>query len=266
QIVADPHGQWIDPGRTASEVLTATPEAVCRSLVAADAAPAGEEWVARWRAAESTAQLTIASVIDAHDELTEPGIARAVTGCLPASATLLVASSMPIRDVEWYGAPAMSCRVVANRGANGIDGLVSTALGVAAASGTTVALLGDLAFLHDSGGLVGAARRGLDCTFVVVDNDGGGIFSFLPQASAVSAEVFERFWGTPHGVDLSALAAAHDLPVSSVTTAAEVAGAVLAAVETGGVRVVLLRTDRSANVGVHDELTAAVTAALSASG
>jgi 2-succinyl-5-enolpyruvyl-6-hydroxy-3-cyclohexene-1-carboxylate synthase len=171
---------------------------------------------------------------------------------------------MPIRDVEWFGDPAMTCRVVANRGANGIDGTVSTALGVAAGTaGPVVALLGDLAFLHDAGGLLGAVRRGVDCTFVVVDNDGGGIFSFLPQAG-LPRDRFELLWGTPHGIDLGALAAVHGLPVTVVSTAGGVRAAVLAGMADGGVRLVLARTDRAENVVVHDELQAAVAAALSA--
>jgi 2-succinyl-5-enolpyruvyl-6-hydroxy-3-cyclohexene-1-carboxylate synthase len=122
-------------------------------------------------------------------------------------------------------------------------------------------MLWDLAFLHDSGGLVGAARRGIDCTFVVVDNDGGGIFGFLPQA-ALDPDVFERLWVTPHGTDLRALAAGHGLHVDEVDTAADVAPAVLAAVSAGGVRIVLARTDRQANVALHADLVAAVLAAL----
>jgi 2-succinyl-5-enolpyruvyl-6-hydroxy-3-cyclohexene-1-carboxylate synthase len=185
-----------------------------------------------------------------------------VTGTLGADSALVVASSMPIRDVEWYGHPAMACRVLANRGANGIDGLVSTALGVAAGwPGPAAALLGDLAFLHDGGGLLGAARRVVDCCLVVVDNDGGGIFGFLPQAE-LAPDRFERLWGTPHGLDLAALAAVHGLAVEVVSTAAEVGPAVTASVEAGGVRMVLARTDRAANVAVHAELSAAVVEAV----
>ncbi len=134
-------------------------------------------------------------------------------------------------------------RFHANRGVNGIDGFVSTVLGVAAASdGPTVALVGDLCFLHDSNGLLGAVDRGVDATFVVVDNDGGGIFSFLPQADL--PEHFETLFGTPQRVDLGALAAVHGIPVTEVGEAAEFEPALAAAVEGGGVRVVRVRTDR----------------------
>src|SRR5207247_3635950 len=119
-------------------------------------------------------------------------------------------------------------------------------------------LLGDLAFLHDQGGLLNAARSGVDCTLVVVDNDGGGIFSFLPQASDVDTDQFERLFGTPHGVDIGAVAAAHDIPVTVPGRAADVGPAVADAVDRGGVRLVHVRTDRFKNVEVHDEIHQAV--------
>ncbi|MFN8026132.1 MAG: thiamine pyrophosphate-dependent enzyme [Acidimicrobiia bacterium] len=171
-----------------------------------------------------------------------------------------------MRDVESFAVPREGVTFHSNRGANGIDGFVSTVLGVAAAhaapesTGATVALTGDLCFLHDTNGLLGAAGRGIDATFVVVDNDGGGIFSFLPQADL--PEHFEEVFGTPQGVDLAALCAVHDIPVTHVTAAHEVGPAVVDAIEAGGVRVVLVRTDRAANVTRHREVWSAVSAVL----
>ena len=143
------------------------------------------------------------------NELSEPAVARMLQRYAAASsATLVVSASMPIRDLEWF-APALPVppRVLANRGANGIDGVVSTALGVAASgtTGRTLALLGDLAFLHDVSGLVNLPER--PCTFIVVDNGGGGIFSFLPQAKALRPESFETLFATPPTSDLGAVAA-----------------------------------------------------------
>jgi 2-succinyl-5-enolpyruvyl-6-hydroxy-3-cyclohexene-1-carboxylate synthase len=175
---------------------------------------------------------------------------------------LVVSSSMPVRDLEWYGPVREGLRVLANRGANGIDGVLSTAVGVALAGRPTTALLGDLAFLHDANGLLGATDRGLDLVVVVVDNRGGGIFSFLPQAELLPAERFERLFGTPHDVDLVALAAAHGVPGVVVDTAAELDEALAVARAGRGVRLVVARTDRVANVALHRELQAAVDAAV----
>jgi len=252
QVVHDPYAIWADPDRSATVFLRGG----LASLGACSPAP--REWLTEWERAEEAAQTAITGYLGDGGDATEPGVARLLTTVLGSEGTLFVASSMPVRDVEWYGSPDMACRVLANRGANGIDGLVSTALGVAAGSGRPVlALLGDLAFLQDSGGLVRAPERGADCCFVVVDNNGGGIFSFLPQAE-LPREQFERLWGTPHGTDLAALAAAHGVPVVTVTDMGELREALPGS----GVRVVVVRTDRAANVRVHEELHAAVAAAL----
>lgn len=263
QIVVDPYGRWPDPERRADRVVHADPTAFCASLMDA-VHPAPDGWLASWTAAEAMAQSAIDGVLSAHDEATEPGVARALTGSLGADVSLFVSSSMPIRDVEWYGHPSSAHRVYANRGANGIDGIVSSALGVAVGSrGPVVALLGDLAFLHDAGGLLGAGDRGVACTFVVIDNGGGGIFSFLPQASALGAARFEQLFGTPQSADLLGLAAGYGVAGVVVERMAEVVPAVTSAVAEGGVRLVVVRTDRTANVAVHEELHAAVAAALS---
>jgi 2-succinyl-5-enolpyruvyl-6-hydroxy-3-cyclohexene-1-carboxylate synthase len=179
--------------------------------------------------------------------------------------TVVVASSMPVRDVEWYGPARSGLRVHANRGANGIDGVVSTAVGVAVGVGAgapVTALVGDIAFLHDTNALLGLAARQLDLTVVVVDNRGGAIFSFLPQRELLAGERFEQLFGTPHDVDLAALAVAHGLPAVTVHAAADLAPALDAAHRARGTQVVVVRTDREANVAVHRELDAAVASAL----
>jgi 2-succinyl-5-enolpyruvyl-6-hydroxy-3-cyclohexene-1-carboxylate synthase len=172
---------------------------------------------------------------------------------------------MPVRDVERYAGPRTGLAVAANRGANGIDGVVSTALGVALGSGAPTALLiGDLAFLHDSNGLLGAAGRAADLTIVVVDNDGGGIFSFLPQARALPGERFETLFGTPHGLDLVALAAGYGVDARRLDPGEDVGGALGEAVAKGGLRVLVVATDRAANVEAHRRVDEAVAAAVEA--
>ena len=184
---------------------------------------------------------------------------------MPAGAALVVASSMPIRDVTCFAAPRRDLALLANRGVNGIDGFVATALGVASVHpGPTVALAGDLSFLHDTGGVAAAVAGGHDLVLVVVDNAGGGIFSFLPQADL--PEHFETLFGTPPGVDLAALARAHGIAVTPVEAAAALRPALDAAIGSGGVQLLHVRTDRAANVVRHREIWGAVARAVSPEG
>lgn len=262
----DRDGIWLDPSGAATTREHADPggllEAVAELL---EAAPTSRAWLDEWGAAERKARGAIDEVCESSEEPFEGRIARDVVASLDDGTTLVVASSMPVRDIEGFAAPRSGVTFVANRGVNGIDGFVSTVLGVAAGSdGPVVALVGDLCFLHDSNGLLGARDRGLDATFVVVDNDGGGIFSFLPQGdpSAVETDRFEELFGTPHGIDLAALAAVHGLACDVVERAIDVGPAVRAAVQGGGARVVLVRTDRRANVARHRAVWDAVRTAV----
>ena len=265
QYLVDPHGAWLDPDRSATTVVAAAPGAVCRGVADAVTRASPREWGLAWQQAEAAAQTAFDQVLADHEEPTEPGVARALASALPDGAALVASSSMPVRDVEWYARPRHGVRFLSNRGANGIDGVTSTALGVAAAwPGPSAALLGDLAFLHDANALLlprGAAAP-LDCALVVVDNDGGGIFSFLPQAAELPTDHFERLLATPHGLDLCALTAAHGVEAVPVERAAQLVPAVVEAIGAGGVRMVHVSTDRGANVAVHDELHSAVAAAL----
>ena len=249
EIVVAAPPWWPDPGRRAAVVLDAVP------TVGDDHEPVGE-WLEAWRVAASTAASAIETVLADHP-LSEPAIARHLTRTLPPGAVLVTSSSMPVRDVEWFGVGRRDLRVLANRGANGIDGVVSTAVGAALPGAKTTLLIGDVAFLHDSNGLLGLAERDVDLTIVVIDNDGGGIFSFLPQRRDLSGERFERLFGTPHGLDLVALARAFGVDAHAVDT-------VDALEWKPGVRVLVVTTDRDDNVAVHDALAAAVADALGA--
>lgn len=263
---------WTDPAHGTALRLAAPTAALVEAMSAADGAaalvaPATEPgWDEGWRHAEAEAQAAIDAVLADHPEPTEPGVARSLLAGLDAGTTLVVSSSMPVRDVEWYGRPRSGITVLSNRGANGIDGVASTAMGAALATGgPTVCLIGDVALLHDSNALLGAAARGVDLSIVVLDNDGGGIFSFLPQADTPGGARFESLFATPHGVDLRVLAAAHGLMTMEPTSAAEVSSTVQASLRAGGVRLVRVTTDRAANVEVHRQINAAVAAALAES-
>lgn len=260
-VAARGRGRWIDPDGDVAHVV---PQAALTAL-AARVQPSEGAWRERWLAAERAAAGALAATMAGHAEPTEPAVARDVVAALPDGAALVVASSMPVRDVEWYAEPRPALQVLSNRGANGIDGVVSTGVGVALATDApTAVLVGDVAFLHDSNALLGLGDRGVDLTIVVVDNDGGGIFSFLPQAAALDPERFELLFGTPHGVDLPALVAAHGLACRVVRTQAEVSSAVAECAGRPGTDVIVVRTDRAANVAVHDDLHTAVADAVTA--
>ena len=262
QIVLDPADTWADPPRAAVERVAGDADGFLRALaVSLQGGRADRGWLDDWLGAEVVARAAVDAHLDGCTEPFEGRIARDVADAVPDGGALVVASSMPIRDVESFARPRSGIAVHANRGVNGIDGFVSTAIGVALGSGVpTVALLGDLCFLHDANGLLGAARRGIDCTFVVVDNDGGGIFSFLPQAEAMPEE-FETLFGTPQGVDLAALAAVHGVTVID-DASVDALPDLVAGVTGGGVRLIRIRTDRAANVALHRATWAAVAAAL----
>jgi 2-succinyl-5-enolpyruvyl-6-hydroxy-3-cyclohexene-1-carboxylate synthase len=261
QVSVDPDRAWLDPGRSVAEVLAVDDHALL-DAVADRLDPSSSTWLDDWLTAEQTARRALDELLDGWEEPFEGRVARDVVDALPAGATLLVASSMPVRDVESFARPRDGVRFLANRGVNGIDGFVSTALGTASATdGPVVALLGDLCLLHDANGLLGAVERGFNATFLVLDNDGGGIFSFLPQADL--PEHFETLFGTPHGIDLAALAAAYGVAVERIEKASEIIPALEAAIAAGGVRVVIVPTDRSDNVDRHRQAAAAVQRAVS---
>lgn len=264
-VVIPPDGQWRDPGHRAAEVVVADPETLVNALAdrLESGCPDGSgTWSAAWHAAGVFARRAIDRVLDAWPERSEPRTARDVVAALPAGATLVVASSMPVRDVECFARARADVHVVSNRGVNGIDGFVSTALGVAVGTeGPVVALCGDLSFLHDGGGLLAARSTGARVVFVVVDNDGGGIFSFLPQAAR--PEHFETLFATPPRVDLAAIAAAHGFAVTPVACPADVGSVLPRAIASRGCQVLHVRTDRARNVEHHREVWGAVASVLS---
>ena len=265
-VIADPSPVWRDPGRSAAVLLTATTRGgggrvACRAG-RRPARAADPAWVETWVEAGTRAAAVQDRAIDAPGSLTEPRLARDLVGALPAGAALVVGSSMPIRDVTGFARPRADVRIHANRGVNGIDGFVATALGVAAHHpGVTVALTGDLGFLHDTGGLAAAAGCGFDLVLVVVDNAGGGIFSFLPQAA--DPEHFETLFGTPPAVDVASVAGAYGVPVTPVVDPGALPGALGAAIGAGGVHLLHVRTDRAENVEHHRAIWDAVAAELS---
>jgi 2-succinyl-5-enolpyruvyl-6-hydroxy-3-cyclohexene-1-carboxylate synthase len=267
QVLVDPAAGWLDPGRGASLRLTADPSALLAAAAAAllegrGPRPDPGPWLEAWLDAERLAREAIDGLLEEWTEPFEGRVARDLVAWMPDGGTLVVGSSMPVRDVDAFARPRDGLRLLANRGLSGIDGFVATALGVAAAGDEPVAALcGDLTLLHDASSLLGTAGRPRGAVLVVCDNDGGGIFSFLPQAR-LPAELFEPLFGTPHGLDLAVLAAAARVPSRVVEKAADLLPALDAALAGGGTQLVLVRGDRAANLARHLALTEAVTAAV----
>lgn len=271
EVLVDPYGELYEPTQQAGELLVAHPKALIPALLAAitrvtEVEPLAIEagWLDDWRRADEAARGAIEAAC-ASDVAWEIAIAQAVFEAAPAGAGLFVASSMPIRDMDTgSGRRTAPLVVTANRGANGIDGLISTVLGQAA-EGPQVAVLGDVATLHDAGGLLAATRcaradgQPLEATFVLIHNGGGGIFAFLPIAGFPTH--FERHFLTTHDVDFAALCAAYRVAYQAVGSSLDALRAAIAT-RHAGVRVIEVTVDRDDNVKRHRALWVAVQAAL----
>jgi 2-succinyl-5-enolpyruvyl-6-hydroxy-3-cyclohexene-1-carboxylate synthase len=245
QILVDDTG-WRDPGASASTILRANGVPVAHAL--ADAvSPVDPGWLDSWRSVDDA----IASLLDVPFP-SEPAAAQALNHGLPDGSLLYVASSMPIRIVDGYFRPTETdLRILGNRGANGIDGFISSALG--AATGTarpTFAYCGDLSLLHDLTALVTAGRLEIPLTMVLVNNDGGGIFHLLPQVDY--PEWFERHLGTPHGLDFARISDAFGIEHHLPTNQAELAG--LISTPANATRLIEIQTDRAESADLLREM------------
>ncbi len=201
QIAIDPRIATVDSDRHADKRFTEIPTLNTHA--------ASEEWLAQWQKYSQRCK----KKIDELTGFTEATIAKEIASNLPNASSLFVASSRPIRDLEGFATPRAGVTTYANRGLAGIDGNISTALGIASVSKQTFAVLGDLSFLHDLTGLIN--REDINCCFLVINNDGGGIFSTLPQNGV---DGFETVFGTPHGLDPAAIAASMGINSSTITS------------------------------------------------
>ncbi len=267
-VLAQGAGRWSDPARTATDVAG---RVTVRGVPASPRRAWPDSWLGSWLSADAAAGAAADAVLAENSVLTdgadaaalsEPMLARDLAAALPSGALLWAASSMPARDLDRHMVPRADVRVLASRGASGIDGLVSASIGAAlahqaAGGGPAVALLGDLAVLHDAPGLVlGPLEPRPDLCLVVVNNDGGGIFSTLEPAAFPDS--FERVFGTPHGADLASLAAAAGLPYARLERAADLPGALAGS----GLRLIEVRTDRADGAKLRAAITQACTAAV----
>ena len=251
----------IDPDNRVQLHMVGTPSQICMEVVRGSTKRTDPSWPNEWKRRENIARSTIDKELAAATEITEPFVANRVLTALPVDSNLVLSSSMPIRDVEWFAAPRDGVKVFANRGVNGIDGVVSTAVGIALASRKPTALLiGDVAMMHDINGLINITERDVDLRIVIIDNNGGGIFSFLPQSSSLDRDRFEKLFGTPHNTDFVSLLAGHRVECVVAETKTQFD----AAIERTGLAAVLVRTQRDYNVVEHARINAAVASALTA--
>lgn len=258
QIVVDPLGDWNEPTRRAAALLRADPT----ELASGWAARLGEDRPApaMWLGAERSAREAIETELGDSDALTEPGLQLSLGVAYGDGELVYTASSMPIRDQEAF-LPSTASDVVflCNRGTNGIDGLISAGIGAAHATGKpTTIVTGDLGLLHDIGSLAALRDVSTPVRIVVIDNDGGGIFHFLPQEKALDSDEFEALLGTPRGVNVAKAAALFDLPHRKLESLDELSEALAA-----GTGLIEVKTDRKANTALHQQLTKRVQAALS---
>ncbi len=249
-VVAQGPGRWADPQRAATDVTAA---------VRLTGTPGTEgAWLDAWRRADEAASRAAGAVLAAEEALTEPRLARDLVAALPGGALLWIASSQPVRDIDGGARPRADLHVLASRGASGIDGTASSAIGAALAhDGPAFALIGDLALVHDAAGLaLGPREPHPDLCLVVVNNDGGGIFSDLEPAAFPDS--FERLFGTPHGTRIDHLAAAFGLPYQRLARPGDLPGALTG----GGLRIVEAQTDRTAAAALRARMRAAATEAI----
>ncbi|MFN8590058.1 MAG: 2-succinyl-5-enolpyruvyl-6-hydroxy-3-cyclohexene-1-carboxylic-acid synthase [Thermomicrobiales bacterium] len=256
-----------DPGQVATAHLRLEPAPALSRLteILRERGPDAESsWLQNWQETNAATRLAIDTYLASCEEPFEGRAAAEIADLLPDGATLVVGNSMPVRDVDTFVGGDQRCvRVVGNRGASGIDGLVSSALGAAAvAAGPVVLLVGDLSFYHDLNGLLAAKLHGIDCTIVVINNDGGGIFSFLPQADLLPCADFERLFGTPTGLDFHHAAALYGATFNRPTGWPAFREAVAAGIAGRGLSIVELVTGRERNVTLHREVWRDVAAAL----
>lgn len=250
---------WHDPGQIVSDQVRSEPRLFCDQLLALHIAsvpvePAACEWAEQWRETNRLAGETISTRLAEIEELFEGKVFHLLADLLPEGAVLFAGNSMPVRDMDaFFPASNRDIRFLANRGAGGIDGVVSSALGAGAVSaGPLVLVIGDLSFFHDSNGLLAARQYDLDATIILVNNDGGGIFSFLPQAD--QQEHFETLFGTPHGLNPRSVAELYGASFEAVASWAEFQRAVQTSIGRKGLSIIEVATERSRNVELHRQI------------
>jgi 2-succinyl-5-enolpyruvyl-6-hydroxy-3-cyclohexene-1-carboxylate synthase len=269
-VLVDADATWLDPISRVTSLVVADPALTFAALaeaidgLATPSATARQDWARRWHLANCAARGAIASHLAEQAQADEVSLFADLAVILPDDATLVVGNSMPIRDLDtFFPTTCQPLRILGNRGANGIDGMVSTALGAAAdATRAVILVIGDISFYHDLNGLLASRLHGIPCTIVLVHNDGGGIFSFLPQAG--EPEHFEKLFGTPHGLEFAGAVTMYGGCHRRVHSRDEFRTATADAIARRDLSVIEIRSNRDANVAAHRAIWPVVSAAVRA--
>jgi 2-succinyl-5-enolpyruvyl-6-hydroxy-3-cyclohexene-1-carboxylate synthase len=260
---------WQGHAQKVTRIVASDLSAFLREVASTATRHDDRSWLQAWTTADQAARQALSSILDGETELCESGLARALFATLPSPSNLFCSTSMPVRDIDWWSEPRDGVRVYANRGVSGLEGVTSTALGIAAASDPdekNVLLIGDLGALYDLNGLW--ASRGssaeLQLTIVLVDNNGGGIFRNFPIFQELGEELYQRVVTTPQDVDIQRVVRALDVDVVEVDTIATLKTALIKSLDAGGVRMIYCRTDAEKNLAMIKKIIGATNAALDA--
>lgn len=262
-VLLDPHNDWQDPSHLLTDRLTSDPEWLLSRTAELLAAPtAARRHVSDWHERGQRVEHAIGTLLDGYSAFTEAHIARTVgrwAGEVPGR-VVVSSSSMPVRDLDDFSPVTTSAPMLANRGVNGIDGVIATAIGVSRAVDSRVTVLvGDIAALHDIGSVLDAARQAIPLTIVIPNNDGGGIFSNLPVRDAIEPAMFDQLFHTPHGTDFSFLDGVENASYTAVSSA-DALHAELQPPSDVAVAVVEARVDTGERMSLRDDIHQALLA------
>ncbi|WP_026693571.1 2-succinyl-5-enolpyruvyl-6-hydroxy-3-cyclohexene-1-carboxylic-acid synthase [Peribacillus kribbensis] len=262
-LVIDGGAGWREPAGIADDMLYCDETVFCREMMSLVDRKEDRTWLDEWKKINDLAKSGLGRIRD-FSEMDEGKLFAVLADLMPHNSSLFVGNSMPVRDLDtFFLSPANHVRTFCNRGANGIDGVVSSALGVSAVLDQTVLVIGDISFFHDMNGLMAARLLKLDMTIIIVNNDGGGIFSFLPQSQ--EEKHFEELFGTPHGLEFKQAVSLYGGEYYAPQSWEEFSDRFSSSFAKKGLKVIELRTERSENVRRHRELWNEVSREISSS-
>ena len=252
---------WQDQDHLTTEMIQTNPHQFMKELARTLVPTTNTKWLELWSTIAEKSRATITRHLREIDEVFEGKIFSELAGLIPSKATVFAGNSMPVRDLDaFYPTSSHETKFLANRGASGIDGALSTSLGAAAdTEDPLVTVLGDLSFYHDMNGLLAAQKFKLNTTIIVINNNGGGIFTFLPQHD--HPEYFEKYFATPHGLTFGPAASLYNLRYDKVASWTDFRKIVPEYLRVLGTKIIELKTDRERNVELHHRISSAVTAA-----